>query len=802
MIASGEVLRRLEWQRVAAQLATHTRTPMGAEAARTLVPGDRREALDAMHARVEETRALHAGTGRLPIVEVQDPAAVLRELQVRGRALPGREIYETLRLLQVAREVAEALRELDPEDFERLGSEWARFPELGGVIGVLEGNITSSGELEDHASPELARLRREIRQLSDSLQSILQRIVRDEWGGPVLRDKFVTMRNERFVVPVRTDAPRRFDGIVHATSATDRTAFVEPMETVEINNRLVRLREDEKQEVDRILLEYTEVLRAARDEIAITAELLGELDLLEAVAAWAEINDAVRPELVVGGGIRLEQARHPGLEESLRREHPPRAMVPIDVDLPRELRVLVISGPNAGGKTVSLKTVGLLSLMAHAGLPLPAKRAQLPFFEQILADIGDEQSIEGSLSTFSSHVRNLVTMEREAGPATLCLVDEIGTGTDPAEGAALGTAVLDRLRQSGAHVVATTHHQAVKTWAYRTEETLNAACAFDESTMRPTYRLVPGVAGSSVGLTMAEQLGLSREVVEDARARLDPSGAEASRALESVRALAGELEERRAEIAEERRRMRAELDEKARRLEAEEARRKAEWEQRVERLTREFRSEASRSIERIESRREQRKLDLERARQERALRERFSEEARAATRSEPPPSEWSPREGELVLVASLGKEGRVKTLKGNKADVLLGRSAFTVPLADLRPVKKGGADEAPSSGEARRRPTLPGGVEAELSDRSVPRELQLIGMRVDEALPALDKYLDDAALAGLREVRIVHGFGTGRLKTAVRAHLAKHADVLRTRDAAPNEGGGGATLAVLEDDPA
>jgi DNA mismatch repair protein MutS2 len=794
-MAAPEVLRRLEWQAVRDQLRAHARTPMGQESAEALVPGGAGDEILRRHARADEMRRVHASLGRLPITELKHPRPVLAALQVSGRTLAGEDIYETVRLLVVARELGGALRELDPEDFPQLGAEWARLPDLEGIIGPIEGNVTASGQLDDRASPELARIRREIRQLSERLTETLEGILRAEWTGPVLRDRFITVRNDRYVVPVRTDAPRRFHGIVHGTSSTEKTLFVEPIETVEINNRLVGLREEEKEETERILAEYTGLLRAAREEIETTARVLGEIDLLEAIAAWAELEGAVRPDLVEGGGFRLRAARHPVLEATLAGTG--RSMVPLDVDLPRELRVLVISGPNAGGKTVALKTVGLLTLMAHAGLPLPAEQAQVPLLGAIFADIGDEQSISGSLSTFASHVSNLAWMIDRARPPALALADEIGTGTDPAEGAALGAAVLERLRQAGLHVVATTHHTAIKTWAYQSEAAINAAFEFDERTMRPTYRLVSGVAGSSVGLTMAEQLGLERAVVEDARRRLDPSGAEAAHALDSIRALAGELERQRAELTEERRRLRDEEERRRVATAREEERRKAEWERRVDDLVSEFHTDARRLIQRLENERLRRKLDVQRARQERELRERYSEEARAARRTASVPSDWQPAAGERVVVSSFDREGEVRSVSGRRAEVKLGLSVFTVPVDDLRPVADA-PPERPAPAAGRRRPALPGGVSAEITDREVPRELNLLGQRVEEALAALDKYLDDCVLARLDEVRVVHGFGTGRLKAAVRDHLDRHGAVESWRDAAPEEGGGGATVARLD----
>lgn len=804
MRTDRETLFRLEWDRVLEMIAASVRTPMGHEQVDEVVPLPDDEAVRHGQARAAEMRAAHARIGRLPVTDVEHPRPVLAALQVAGKVLDGRDIYETVRMLSVARLTARALETLDTADFPELARAAAFFPELSGVIDSIEGNLTPTGGVEDHASPELTRIRREIRHLKESVTRILEDLLRAEGMGPVLRDRYITSRNDRFVVPVRTDTPRRLPGIVHGTSDSQKTLFVEPMETVEINNQLVRLRDEEEQEVDRILTGYTEMLRASLDEIARTAVQLGAIDLLEAIALWAEAHRCVRPDLEAGTGLRIVRGRHPVLERTLAAQDPPRQVVPLDVDVDEGVRVLVISGPNAGGKTVALKTVGLLAAMAHAGLPVPADEARMPFFGRIMADIGDEQSILGSLSTFASHVKNLAGMIRDATPPALALVDEIGTGTDPGEGAALGIAVLDRLRRAGVHVVATTHHAALKAWAYREPGVLNAACDFDDRSLRPTYRVVSGVAGASIGLTMARQLGLDDDVVSDAERRLDPSGAEATQLLDSVRSLASELETQRAALAERQRELEREAAaRREREIRAEEVR-KAEWTRKLDTLSREFRADADRLIARLDDAKERRAIERERARRERELKLKYAEEQVADRRLAEVPADWVPAEGEKVFVASLNKEGAVRSLRGRRVEVSLGQAVFSVPLEELRPLgaPAPARTAAPPAAPAAPAPAwrrAPEGVDARIAEREVPFELALLGMRVDEALAALDRYLDDALLAGYDEVRIVHGFGTGALKKAVREYLDQHPEVVSWRDADPKEGGGGATVARLEE---
>jgi len=798
MRAERAVLDRLEWEGIRALFAARARTPMGVGFARALRPLPDAGAVERAQELVAEMRAARARAGRLPIAEVADPGLALEALQVAGKELDGRTIYETVHMLAVARGTAQAVEALDPAFFPELVAEARTLPDVSAMVDPIIDNLGPDGLLADHASPELARARAEIRRLKEQVETVLSGLLKSEWAENVLRDRYVTQRNDRFVVPVRTDAPRRLPGIVHAKSDSLKTLFVEPMETVEMNNQLALLREEERQEVERILREYTEALRDGREEISRAADLLGRFDLLEATADWAEAARACRPDIAPGIGLRFVGARHPALESALAAENPPRAVVPLDVDLAREKRVLVISGPNAGGKTVALKTIGLLTLMAHAGLPLPAAEARVPLAERLYADIGDEQSIEGALSTFASHVKNLARMIDGAGEGTLALLDEIGAGTDPAEGAALGAAALERLMAKGALVVATTHHAAIKAWAYRAPGALNAACDFDDASLKPTYKLVSGVAGASIGLTMAAQLGLDAAVVEDARRRLDPSGAEAARMLDSIRALASDLETQRAELVARRRELDREAAERAAKDREAEERRRAEWERRVEQLMKSFRSDSGRVLDQLAETKDRRAVERDRARREKELRAKYVTEA-AAEQHAPAPAGWVPEAGEKVFVASLNKAGVVRAVRGRRVETLLGQAVFTVPIEELRPLSAAGTAPAASAAPAAKTYVrrAPAGVAAAMSEREVPLELQLLGQRVDEALAGLERYIDDALLAGVPEVRIVHGYGTGALKKAVREYLDGREDIVSWRDGREREGGGGATVVKL-----
>lgn len=793
MILVDQARRDLAWDRVCGYLAERTRTPLGEARARALLPLAGREAIEARRDRVLEMMRVHEERGALPLEEVLDPAALLARLAVEGTRLGGEEIHGLIRLLQVGRELRRALAALEPESFPRLGSDWSRIPDLDHLVEQVAGRVTAAGLLEDHASPELHRIRSQVRTLSERLTSTLEGILRDREAGKILRDDYITLRNNRFVLPVRTDAPFPMEGIVHGSSGTGQTLFVEPLETVVINNELVRLKDEEKREEERILSQWSAALAASREEISVTGERVAAADLLEALALFSRDGKAV--PAAVGGAdeLRLRGARHPVLERTLGSRPGEDGIVPLDLSLDPEDRVLVISGPNTGGKTVALKTVGLLTLMAHAGLPVPAREASFPLLQTVLTDIGDHQSIQASLSTFSSHVQNLAGMIGKAGPGTLVLLDEVGTGTDPAEGAALAIAVLDRLRADGARVVATTHHGSVKVWAFRSEGVASAACEFDEASLRPTYRLLAGVAGASSGLEIAERLGMASEVMEEARRRLDPGERETERYLVQLRRLAEQREEALEESRAELRRLRAEREEQARRAEKKEETRREEFARELERIVADFRKQSDRLLKRVKDARERKALERVRMREEAVLKRRLRDELGARggiEAAEPPPEGWTPSAGETVLVLPLGREGTLRGIEGREAEVLLGRATFRVDLEDLRP-----AAAAPARAGLR----LPPGVTADLGEREpAPRECRLIGCRVAEGTALLDKFLDDAVLAGHEEVRVVHGHGSGRLRAALREHLDGHPQVSSWRPGKPAEGGDGATVVRLE----
>jgi DNA mismatch repair protein MutS2 len=621
-----------------------------------------------------------------------------------------------------------------------------------------------------------------------------------------IQEDIVTVRNGRFVIPVRTDARGQVPGVMHGLSSSGQTTYVEPMAVIDQNNELVRLREQEEIEIAQILLSITDALRRNLPSLRAMVEAIADIDFTQAKARLSAEFNCVRPEITDGRRVLLEDARHPLLEHTLRQTGG--TIVPISLELDDTHQTLVISGPNAGGKTVVVKTVGLIALMAQMGLHVPARQAVLPVFDQVLADIGDQQSIAANLSTFTAHMRNIAEMASVVRPPALILIDEVGTGTDPDEGAALGVAIVDYFRLAGATAIATTHYNPLKVWASQTENVLNASVEFDERTLQPTYRLILGVAGASSGIEIARRMDVPQQLLDEARSRLDPSHHQARSYLVQLKALVDEHEAIRAALEEERQ---ATADKYAR-LDIEfakrEALRQAEFESELARVIREFTAESQRSIAAIKDRitqarakkeAEAQAAQLRRSAAVRVRKQQQSSPASAAyeseaTRSEPPLTEAAVdiNERDTVLIKSLNAEGSVESIDDGTYTVLVGSLRFRARRDELQLVKHA----APlSSGRVIQ---LPRGVSASIDvDQSFSPELNLIGSTVDEAADRVDKFLDEAFLAGVESIRIVHGHGKGTLRRAIADLLSDHPHVERFRTAEPNQGGSGATIAVL-----
>src|SRR5271166_3487952 len=490
--------------------------------------------------------AIRIDFGGLPDIE-----AAVHKLHIEGASLEPREIFDLFSLLDRAAD-AKSLLTAAAERFPRLGRRALTIGDFRALLHDLEGKILPDGTVADHASVALARLRRDIERQKKSIQESLERFLKAHKEEGILQEEFVTIRNERFVVPVIAGQRRKLDGVIHGASSSGRTLFVEPLETIDLNNELVRLAEEEAREVHRILREITDRLRGYADSIRQTLATMAELELIFAKGRFAAEFDCAIPRF--GERLLLRDARHPLLEDVLRRRH--KAAVPVSLELTKDCRTLLISGPNTGGKTVTLKTVGLLSLMAQSALPVPAAEAEFPLFEQVLADIGDYQSIQENLSTFSAHVSNIREMALDVTPASLVLLDELGAATDPEEGGALGVAIVEHFRAAGAFTLVSTHLMALKIYGASTGGVVNGSMGFDERTFEPTYLLQLGLPGKSAGLEIATRLGMPEDIMRRARLAMSDRERDVTRFLselhhriETTQALEQTLRERLAALA-------------------------------------------------------------------------------------------------------------------------------------------------------------------------------------------------------------------------------------------------------------
>ncbi len=670
-----------------------------------------------------------------------------------------------------------------------------RLHPLPALRSTLARSFDPVGELLDTASPRLGGLRAAVRVTYDRLRRRLDSLVGSELGG-ALQEPIITLRNGRYVVPIRAEARSRVKGIVHDASGSGQTLFVEPLVVVELGNAWREAQAAVDEEVGRILDELSALVGANATLLRETLEALAQFDFWAAKAQLAAELDGVRPALADGPDVVLLSARHPGLTGRV---------VPIDIRLGDGYTALVITGPNTGGKTVALRTLGLLALMHQAGLHIPAETgSRLPVFRDVFADIGDEQSIAQSLSTFSGHLRSIIRIVERAGPGTLVLLDELGAGTDPTEGSALAQSLLDHFIRSGALVAATTHYAEIKVYAHETPAARNASVEFDLETLSPTYRLAIGLPGGSQAFAIAERLGLPAAIVADARGRLSENQRAFEATLASIRRQEGEIagaverarlaEAKAAEILrtadEERRRTRREREDAVRAAREE-----------AERLVAGLRDDVAAVRRRLERETVTAPaIDAALARAEATL-ERLPERRPEPEHKEPVvPHAW--QLGERARSRNGGWEGRIAALEkgGTRATLEAGGMRVSVATGDLElAVGSSGGGGTPGAGTARSIADAATGISAlRLSRaRSVASSLDLRGARVEEAMDALLRYLDDASLAGLEQVTIIHGLGTGALRDAVRGQVSGHPLVRSVRAGDRGEGGDGATIVRL-----
>ncbi len=846
-------LTTLEYGKLLALVARHAQTPMGKSRLENLQPLTSRLELDANLQAASEMIALVQRDINWSFSELPDPSDAVAVLKIKNATLDPISLLEITRLCNqalFARSVISPEKDVAPtlwQTVENLPST------LFDVLGRINKKLLPSGEIDDAASPELARLRREINNQRGRITKSLENLMRG--ASNAIQDEIVTMRNERFVVPVKADFRGKIQGVAHGFSSSGATVFIEPLEAIEANNELQSLKGKEEREIARILFALTEELRENLPAIESAVEAVAELDFIKAKTEFARKFNAIVPMISSDETLDLIEARHPLLEENLRiqnqfetqrrrdaekgelritnyelrnKENQPqiraeerelenkgqrtkdegqtKEIVPVSFQLTKENSVMIISGANAGGKTVVMKTAGLLSLMAISGLPVPAKAATIPFYSSVLADIGDHQSLAANLSTFSSHISNIAEMMRECHSPSLVLLDEVGTGTDPDEGSALGVAIVDYFRRKcAAQVIASTHYRGLKIYAANDENVINASVEFNEKTLQPTYRLLIGLAGASSGIEIARRFGIRDEVIEKARENLDISAQEAENYLHKLQKETMQATDLRVALEEEREVVAnkyALLEIEAKKKEKE---RQKQFEKELAETIEGFERQSKAFVQTIEDKALKAKLDKERlarkAELNRAVLNNVSRQPSAVSRQkisngeQPTVDNRQPIFVGMKVLTSFGSVGTVEKIDKDTAEILVGAMRLREKLSNLQAVV---SEEKTKENRLEKLQKQTKDSNLRLDTEDMNAELNLIGRTTADAEYEIDRFLDEAYLAALPRIRIIHGFGTGALKNFVHHFLKSHPHVARYNFAPPDQGGQGATIAELK----
>ena len=823
-------LATLEFDSLVDLLVGYTQTALGAGKASRLSPLTDVQEINTQQQRITECVVYLKRTG-ISLSGLPDPADSMATLGIQDTNLDPIQILDLIRLVRTGLELRTQFADVKDE-YPALNEVIRQIPDLRTVLSQIEGKILPNGELDDNASAELRRIRREINQLRADIHRSLEGLMRRESNS--IQEEIITIRNGRFVIPVRNDSRGKVPGVMHGVSSSGQTAFVEPLTTIDSNNDLVRLHELEAAEITKILFSLTNHLRGELFRLQRLIDSLAEIDFIAAKSRLSRDFNCVAPTVHNENTLKIEEGRHLLLERNLRAQNKP--VVPVSLELDQRAKsVMIISGPNAGGKTVVLKTIGLMSLMAQSGMHVPAKSANLPVFHQVLADIGDHQSIAANLSTFSAHMQNIRMIADVIEAPALVLLDEVGTGTDPDEGAALGTAIVDFFKRKGAFVLASTHYNRLKMYAYNTGGVLNSSVEFDEQTLQPTYRLLTDIAGASSGIEIARRLGLSEPIVNEASRLMSTNEVDANEYLHRLKAHADEQERVVAALEKERQ----VVADKYARLELEfvkrEHERNAEFENELKRITEEFNRQSLALVNQIQDRAQRLKLekeqqkrlsDLKRNANEQVWRQKTESQQLVTEKLKPilnkagmsksvatvqPVAEtiaesialFEPvveqkrsnaeiKVGSTVRIVGVNQPAIVESIRGDQLEVRVGFMKMKVErnrVTGIEPEKP--AQKKVPAG-------LSAGINVRLEENdNVPRELNVIGRNVDDATSLTDKFLDDAYLSNLDSVRIVHGSGMGILRKALSQFLKGHPHVAKFQPAPQNEGGGGATIVEL-----
>ena len=794
----------LQWESFRERLAGRTFSQLGRNWLLALEPSADADWIETQQQLNAEMRLLVLGGASFDLRGILDVSELLDKARIEGSALEALELRSVIE--HAERVEAWRLTVLSPPDAVR--DQWPATEalsapllhhDLGEMLRQLSGKIEPDGTLSDDASPELRRIRKALGQQHRAIEASLRRALAKLSEDGSTQDAVITVRGERFVIPVKAEYKRKVGGVVHGSSSTGQTVFIEPMETIEQNNEMARLLDEEQAEVHRILVAMTRAVAANAQPLLLGAGILAEVDAHQGVARFSLDMNCVRPTFTQDKDASLELlgARHPLLESRLREQGA--TIVPLNLALMDGKRQMIISGPNTGGKTVALKTAGLLAVMAQSGLPVPATTAQLPIFTAVYADIGDAQSIEQNLSTFSAHVVNVDRISREADAYSLVLLDELGSATDPEEGAALAVAVAEHFLLRHVWSMITTHLTSLKVYAAKHDAVLNAAVGFDEVALAPTYELRLGVPGASAGLNIAARLGLDPAIVANARSQMSTQQVDIGRFLDELHAQLTAANHEREQLAASQReltRERTRLEQEGR---VEQQKRTRELEQQLKQLIEDFESQLRDTVKAIDDKTVAQKIAKDSALRIAQLKREFSAQFQSTVTAHTTTPEQQaakaaerkrdPQVGDTVRLKSLNREGRVLRMVDAKTlEVQVGPMKTRVPRSDVAEVVAL-AKAAPSR--------RGGGVTVGISNDDsgyITSEINVIGKTADEAESDVSRFIEQAFLAGLQRVRVVHGVGMGILRRTLRDYLKKHPHVVSVTEPPYNEGGQGATI--------
>ena len=800
--------RLLEFDVLRELIAGYAGSPLGHQRILDLEPSLDLDWITEQQEMTEEIREFRRAGGGFEFFGMLDPSTLVEKARISGAVLESAEIRDVVLLVDRAAEwksIAHTPRAGMRRPWARITALSTRLEDFSEFLRFFRNKIRPDGTLEDDASPGLSRIRREIEKQRRSVQESLRGYLRRLADDGMVQDELVTIRGERFVIPVKIELKRRVQGVVHGASSSGQTVYIEPLETIEQNNELVRLLDEELAEVHRVLLDMSRRIGDRSAAILAAVDVLACLELQFAKARFAADYSCVAvtfrsPDAEI---LLLRDARHPLLERNLKLKGVP--IVPVTVELDGQHRQLVITGPNTGGKTVTLKTLGLLVLMAQSGIPVPAAKAEMSPFDAVLADIGDYQSIEQNLSTFSAHVTNIDFISRTATLRSLVLLDELGSATDPDEGAVLAVAIAAYFGRVGAITAISTHHTSLKVYGASAPGVVNASVGFDEATLQPTYVLKTGVPGASAGINIAQRLGLNPEIIAAARSRLGTQARDVGEFLDKLHSGLREIEAERLRLAAvqlELERARLQLAAEGRKEQQSAVR---EMEKKLETLLRDFEYHAREAVAAIQDRAAAQKLSKEAERRIAKMRREFREQFDAtlvahstgADRGDPnaqPQLVKHVAEGDTVKLKSTGRPARVvRVISDHQFEMEVGAMKMKVAREDIAELLSSAAQSPLNAARAR-------GIRVSLEHEAgaVPGEINVIGQTVDDATREVERFVDRAFLAGMPRVRVVHGSGMGILRKALRLALQQHPHVDSVAEPPQGQGGAGATVVELK----